>query len=419
MQPEMLVNSTAARQNASPVQQRLTDLFAPLRQPEVRSLMWAQLVSGLGDWAGRLALSVLVYDRSQSALWTAMVTVVSLLPWIGLGQLLATYADRFGRVSVMVIADIARAGLFAAMLIPQPIWSLLLLAFLAGLAVPPFAGARASTMVEVVDADLYPSSLALSGVFSQVEVLAGYAGGGIVVALIGAETALAVNALTFLLSALLLRRLRSTSAADRHDDAEVGLRGLGAGLAVWRSDPVCLRALVLFVGVSMFMILPEVLVVPFTDEIGLSKTFVGAFAALVAVGSIIGMVMMPKADDHVALLRVAAGRAGLLAAGTAALFTLGTVPGIAGTAFMLSGAVDAIAVPTNQVVGERLPAVGRSAAMSVAGGAQYVGQIIAITAAGLATTVTSTRLPLILGMVAAGLVCVWALVQPLADPKRS
>lgn len=83
MQPEMLVNSTAARQNASPVQQRLTDLFAPLRQPEVRSLMWAQLVSGLGDWAGRLALSVLVYDRSQSALWTAMVTVVSLLPWIG------------------------------------------------------------------------------------------------------------------------------------------------------------------------------------------------------------------------------------------------------------------------------------------------------------------------------------------------
>jgi hypothetical protein len=188
---------------------------------------------------------------------------------------------------------------------------------------------------------------------------------------------------------------------------------------VWRSDPVCLRALVLFVGVSMFMILPEVLVVPFTDEIGLSEKFVGAFAALVAVGSIIGMVMMPKADDHVALLRVAAGRAGLLAAGTAALFTLGTVPGIAGTAFMLSGAVDAIAVPTNQVVGERLPAVGRSAAMSVAGGAQYVGQIVAITAAGVAATVTSARIPLILGMVAAGLVCVWTLVQPLADPKRS
>jgi MFS family permease len=400
------------------VQQRLTELFAPLRQPEVRSLVSAQLVSGLGDWAGRLALSVVVYDRSQSALWTVMVTVVSLLPWIGLGQLLATYADRLGRVRVMVISDIARAVLFAAMLIPQPIWMLLLLAFLAGLAVPPFAGARAATMVEVVDPDLYPSSLALSGVFSQVEVLAGYAGGGIVVALIGAETALAVNAVTFLLSALLLRSLRSTAADVGRDDAEVGLGGLKAGVAVWRSDPVCLRALVLFVGVSMFMILPEVLVVPFTDEIGVSDGFIGAFAALIAVGSIIGMVMMPKAIDHVALLRVAAGRAGLLAAGAAALFSLGTVPAIAGAAFMMSGAVDAIAIPTNQVVGERLPAAGRSAAMAVAGGAQYVGQIVAITAAGISATFTSARIPLIIGMVAAGLVCVWALVQPLADPRR-
>ncbi len=381
----------------------------------MRSLVWAQLVSGLGDWAGRLALSVLVYDQSQSALWTAMVTVVSLLPWIGLGQVLATYADRFGRIRVMVIADIARAALFAAMLIPQPTWMLLVLAFLAGLAVPPFAGARAATMVEVVHEDLYPSSLALSGVFSQVEVLAGYAGGGLVVALIGAETALAVNAATFLLSALLLRRLRSTAAADRHDDAEVGFGGLKAGIGVWRSDPVCLRALALFVGVSMFMILPEVLVVPFTDEIGVSDTYIGAFAALIAIGSIIGMVMMPRADDHVALLRVAAGRAGLLAAGTAALFLLGTVPAVAGAAFMMSGAVDAIAVPTNQVVGQRLPAAGRSAAMSVAGGAQYVGQILAITAAGIAATITSARVPLIMGMVAASLVCVWALVRPLEE----
>jgi MFS family permease len=395
----------------------VTHLFEPLRQSAVRALIGAQLISGLGDWAGRLALSVLVYDRSQSAMWTAMVTVVSLLPWIGPGQVLATYADRFGRVRVMVVADIARAAIFGAMLIPQPIWLLLVLAFFAGLAVPPFAGARASTMVEVVEPESYPTSLALSGVFSQVEVLAGYAGGGLVVALAGAEAALAINALTFMLSALLLLTLRTTAASDRHDDTPVGWSGLVAGLAVWRSDPVCLRALGLFVGVSMFMILPEVLVVPFTDEIGVSDTYIGAFAALVAVGSIVGIVMMPTAVGHVALLRVAAGRAGLLAAGTAALFSIGTVPAVAGLAFMVSGAVDAIAVPTNQVVGERLPAAGRSAAMSVAGGAQYLGQIVAITAAGLFATVTSARTPLIIAMVAAGLVCVRAMVRPLDESR--
>lgn len=398
------------------MQERFTDLLAPLRQSEVRALVWAQLISGLGDWAGRLALAVIVYDRSQSALWTVMVTVVPLLPWIGPGQLLATYADRFGRVRVMVAADVARAGLFAAMLIPQPIWSLLLLAFFAGLAVPPFAGARASTMVEVVEPELYPSSLALSGVLSQAEILAGYAGGGLLVAAVGAHTALAVNALTFLLSAFMLRSLHSTAAGVRDADATVGWRGMVAGVSVWRSDPVCGRALLLFVGVSMFMVLPEVLVVPFTAELDVPDAVIGAFASLVAVGSIIGMVMMPRASDHVALLRAAAGRAGLLAAASAALFSLGSIPLVAGMAFMVSGAVDAIGVPTNQVVGERLPATGRSAAMAVAGGVQYVAQIVAISAAGLAATWSTAQVPLIIGMVAAGVVCVWALLQPLTDP---
>ena len=37
---------------------------------------------------------------------TAAVTVAALLPWLGAGQMLATLADRFGRVRVMVAADV-------------------------------------------------------------------------------------------------------------------------------------------------------------------------------------------------------------------------------------------------------------------------------------------------------------------------
>ena len=48
-------------------------LIAPLRQAELRALFAAQLLGGLGDWAGRLAISLLVFDRSESALWAALV----------------------------------------------------------------------------------------------------------------------------------------------------------------------------------------------------------------------------------------------------------------------------------------------------------------------------------------------------------
>ncbi len=396
---------------------RVAGLVAPLRQREVRTFSASQLVSGLGDWAGRLALSVLVFERSQSAWWAAAVTVAALLPWLGPGQVLATLADRFGRVRVMVAADLARAGLFGLMLISQPVWSLLTLAFLAGLCVPPFVGARSSAMVEVIEPELYGPSLALRGVLSQVEVLAGYAGGGLLIAAVGAQTALAVNAFTFLFSALLLRSLASTAASERHASAAIGLRGVIAGLAVWRKDPVCARALILYVGVAMFMILPEVLVVPLTAELDVPDRLVGVFASLIAIGSIAGMVMVPSGPDHVALLRSAALRAGALAGASAVLFASGAVPVVVGCAFVLSGAVDAIAVPTNQVVGERLPVEGRSAAMAVAGGVQYGSQVATIAAGGLIATVASARVPLTGAMLLAMLICGWAVLRPLADPS--
>ena len=93
------------------VNHRLRRLVEPLSQPACRSLAGAHLISGLGDWAGRLALTVVVYERSQSAAWAAAVTVVALLPWIGPGQMLATLADRYGRTTVMITSDLARAAL--------------------------------------------------------------------------------------------------------------------------------------------------------------------------------------------------------------------------------------------------------------------------------------------------------------------
>jgi MFS family permease len=160
------------------------------------------------------------------------------------------------------------------------------------------------------------------------------------------------------------------------------------------------------------MILPEVLVVPLTSELQVPDTLVGVFASLIAVGAIVGMVLAPRDGDHVALLRSAAIRAAVLAALTGALFALDVGPAVIGLAFVISGTVDAIAVPTNQVVGERLPIEGRSAAMAVAGGVQNGAQVITVSAAGAIATLSFPRVPLTIGMFCAAAICVWAVVRP-------
>ncbi len=393
---------------------RLRDLVSPLTQREPKFLFGAQLVSGLGDWAGRLALAVVVFEQSDSALWTAAVTIVSLVPWIGPGQLLSTFADRFGRVAVMITADLIRAALFVAMALPLPTAGLLVLAFSAGLCVPPFTSARGAALLDVVSPDRYGKVIALFGVATQTEIVAGYALGGTVIALVGARFTLVLNASTFVVSALLVAAIRHSPASDRHEGSSLGFAGVRAGTLVWRRDPLCRRALALFVGVNMMMVLPEALVVPYTDELGAAPATAGLLAATIAVGAMIAMSVSPDHPDPRVLLRLAARRALFLSLTTAFLFLLSIrwLPSIAALALLVSGAVDAIAVPTNQVVGTRLPREGRAAAMSVAGGVQYGSQAVAVAAGGALAVWVGTG-PLLVGAaLGAALVTGWSLLRP-------
>ena len=70
------------------------DVFAVA---EFRALWMAQLLSVIGDQLARVALTVLVYDRTRSALLAAVTFVVSIVPTFVGGMTLAWLADRYPR----------------------------------------------------------------------------------------------------------------------------------------------------------------------------------------------------------------------------------------------------------------------------------------------------------------------------------
>ena len=51
-----------------------------LRYPDFRRLLSALAVSQIGDWLYNLALVVLVYDRTHSALWAGVTTAARVVP---------------------------------------------------------------------------------------------------------------------------------------------------------------------------------------------------------------------------------------------------------------------------------------------------------------------------------------------------
>src|SRR3954469_17183461 len=122
----------------------------PLSDRSVRRLWYARTVSEAGDWAARIALTLYVFAQTGSPLAATAVTTVSLLPHLGIGQLLGTLADRFPHRRVMVVSEVVRGLLFGLLALTDlPVPALLGVAFLAGLADPPFGAAHSAALPQL------------------------------------------------------------------------------------------------------------------------------------------------------------------------------------------------------------------------------------------------------------------------------
>ena len=84
--------------------------LAPLRLPGFRNLFYATLASSVGTLVAAVALAIDVQARTGSGLWVGAVLVVEFLPTIVVGLLLGPLLDRLERRTLMIAADLLRAG---------------------------------------------------------------------------------------------------------------------------------------------------------------------------------------------------------------------------------------------------------------------------------------------------------------------
>lgn len=388
---------------------RAAALARPLRIRELRTLWLAQLTSELGDWASRIALAVLVFDRTHSALATGLVTTASLLPYALIGPLTAAIADRQPRRRVMVAADLLRAGIFLTLAtpgVPTPV--LLIGALVAGLATPPFEAARSAMRSELmVDDAAYGSYNALSVMTGQVAVALGYLFGGGLIVLLGTQGTLGLNGASFLVSALLVSRLKG-SRPPVGLKAHLG-RQLADGARALFGERSLRLCVVLGVTASVAGTVPEALGAAFEHS---SPTRAAMLLAAAPVALILVSALIPVTGDDRSLLRVA----GLVLVGGGAMaigaFLLASSFGFALLAWASSGTVFGVIVAAGPVVRRRLPTQGRAVAFGMLQAATLSGCCVAGLAGGALADLVGVRYACIGGAalaVATGLGLLFAL----------
>ena len=131
--------------------------------PEFRALWAAQLLSVAGDQLAKVALTVLVYDRTRSAVLAAITFAASFVPSFVGGIALSGLGDRLPRRAVMIACDLARMVLVILMALPGiPLPFLVALLFAVTMIGAPFTSARAAIYPEILTGARYVTATAIT-----------------------------------------------------------------------------------------------------------------------------------------------------------------------------------------------------------------------------------------------------------------
>lgn len=257
---------------------------------EFRALWLAQVLSYIGDQLAQVALAVLVYNKTHSALQTAVAYALTYLPSIMGGPVLSVLADLLPRRRVMIVCDLLRTVVVALMATHHMSYpGLCVLIFCTVLLGAPFTAARAALLSEVLPGDAYVVGSAINNITHQVTQTLGFLAGSAVILAVGTHQALAIDALTFALSAVIVvagvRRRPAPRREGRRRPSLWTITGQGARLVFGDRR---LRPLVCFAWLCGFYVLPEGIAAPYAKTFGASPVYVGLLMSAMPCGMAVG-----------------------------------------------------------------------------------------------------------------------------------
>ncbi|HET9894305.1 MAG TPA: MFS transporter [Streptosporangiaceae bacterium] len=273
-----------------------------MREHSFRLLWIGETVSGVGNamaLVGVPLVAVVVLHASTFAI--GLLTAAGWLPWLVIGLPAGAWVDRLPVRPVMIIADLISAALYFG--IPVAAWAGVLTTGLlvgvqlsAGAASVLFMTGYQVYLPSVVDADdLIEGNTKMQGSASAA-AFGGPGLAGLVAQALGAVTALAGNALSFLVSAGCLLGARPRVAANQ-DIRQPGQRykmteEIGAGVLLVVRDPH-LRQLSVFWAVANLALTgyTALAVVFLVRVVGLPAGWVGVLAAVPGLGGVLGAVV--------------------------------------------------------------------------------------------------------------------------------
>jgi MFS family permease len=172
-----------------------------------RRLWLAQIVSEIGDWFYTLSIYTLLLQLTGQASSVALALVLQVLPQTFIGPTAGVVNDRLRRKHVMIAADVVRVFVVLAMLLVRSrstVWLVYPLLLAETIMAAFFEPARSAVIPNIAARGEVLIANTLSSATWSVNLLIGASVGGLVAAFFGRNAVFILNALSFLVSAILI-----------------------------------------------------------------------------------------------------------------------------------------------------------------------------------------------------------------------
>jgi MFS family permease len=262
--------------------------------PGLRRLQLAFAQADLADWGVAIALAVLAFEEG-GATGVGLLMLIRMMPAALAAPFTSILGDRHDRVLVMLSSDLVRAAAMAGLAIVAfaegPLAALYALAAVACFASAAFWPAQPAILPSLARTpDELTAANATSSTIESVTSVAGPALGGVILAATSEGVTFSIAAVTFLVSALLLSRLRVQGKEEEAERPSEGiLRLASAGVRTIAAEPNLRLLSLLFSAQTLVAGALGVLVVVVALELlDSGESGLGALNAALGVGGILG-----------------------------------------------------------------------------------------------------------------------------------
>jgi predicted MFS family arabinose efflux permease len=387
---------------------------------------WAgQTVSQFGDRISELALpliavATLAASPTQVGLLTAAVwapNVVSLFvgSWVDQQQ---------HKRRLLIAVDLLRAAVLLSLPIAHVLGvvtlaQLFTVALLTGFGQVLFQTSYQPFFVALVRRDQYIEANSLLSGTRSASFIAGPAVGGGLIQALTAPVAVLVDALSFVVSAVLLRRVRVAERVVARSDDPSLLRRARDGMRFVVGDPYLKASLGCATTINFFNFMASALLILFASrELGLSAGVIGLAFGLGGVGGIVGAVLASRVSRAIGVGR-AIVLGGIVFSAPIALVPLAHVPTLAKAAvlvaaeFIAATGVMCFDINLNALPASVVPDALRSRVTGAFSTVNYGIRPLGAVAGGVLAEIIGTGPTLVVAAVGGSLAFVWLLPSPI------